>query len=68
VLGAAATLLIVLPAGVLPWILAFFFGCFLYIGASDLLPEAREHHSPLVGVATTARMVAIFLVKRMLPF
>jgi ZIP family zinc transporter len=68
VLGAAATLLIQLPAGILPWILAFFFGCFLYIGASDLLPEAREHHSPLVGVATTAGMVAIFLVTRMLPF
>ena len=32
--------------------LAFFAGSFLYIGASDLLPEAREHDSPLVGVAT----------------
>jgi zinc transporter, ZIP family len=65
VLGAATTLLINLN-GLLPWVLAFFAGSFLYIGASDLLPEAKEHDSPLVGVATAMGMLAIFLTTRAL--
>lgn len=67
ILGAASTLLFSLPEAVLPWILAFFCGFFLYIGASDLLPEARQHDSPMVGVATAAGMLLIFLVTRLLP-
>jgi zinc transporter ZupT len=65
VLGAATTLLINL-SGLLPWLLAFFAGSFLYIGASDLLPEAKEHDSPLVGVATASGMLAIYLTTRLL--
>ena len=65
VLGAALTLLITFN-GVLPYLLAFFAGSFLYIGASDLLPEAKEHDSPLVGVATAMGMLAIFLATRAL--
>lgn len=66
VLGAATTLLFRLQ-GLLPWMLAFFAGSFLYIGASDLLPEARAHDSPLVGVATAMGMLAIFLISLVLP-
>ena len=66
VLGAASTLMFNLGAGLLPCLLAFFAGSFLYIGASDLLPEAREHDSPLVGVATCVGMIAIFLITRLL--
>jgi ZIP family zinc transporter len=65
VIGAASTLMFDLR-GLLPWLLAFFAGSFLYIGASDLLPEAREHDSPLVGVATCVGMLAIFLITRLL--
>jgi zinc transporter, ZIP family len=65
VLGAAITLLVNLN-GLLPWVLAFFAGSFLYIGASDLLPEAKEHDSPVVGVAMATGMLAIFLTTRML--
>lgn len=67
ILGAASTLVIRLPGAVLPYILAFFAGFLLYIGASDLLPEAREHKSPLVALATVAGMVLIFMVTRLLP-
>jgi len=67
VLGAASTLFFAFLPETLPWMLAFFCGFFLYIGASDLLPEARTHHSPMVGVATAAGMLLIFLVTRMLP-
>ena len=66
VLGAASTLMFNLRAVLLPWLLAFFAGSFLYIGASDLLPEAREHDSPLVGVATCMGMLIIFLITRLL--
>jgi ZIP family zinc transporter len=66
VAGAAITLLFRPQPGLLPWVLAFFAGSFLYIGASDLLPEAREHDSPWVGVATCLGMLTIFLATRAL--
>jgi zinc transporter ZupT len=65
VLGAASTLLFNF-SGLLPVLLAFFAGSFLYIGASDLLPEAREHDSPLVAVATCLGMLTIYLITRFL--
>jgi len=64
--GAVTALPLRLGEAVLPWLLAFFAGAFLYIGASDLLPEAREHDSPVVGIATTAGMVLMFLISRYL--
>jgi ZIP family zinc transporter len=64
-IGATTTLLINL-GGTLPWVLAFFAGSFIYIGASDLLPEAREHDSPWVGVATAIGMLAIYATTRIL--
>ncbi len=66
VLGASLTVVFHLNIAVLPWVLAFFVGSFLYIGASDLLPEAREHDSPLVMVATILGMLAIYLSTLML--
>jgi len=66
-LGATSTLFLRLPESLLPWILAFFSGFFIYVGASDLLPEARENDSPLIGVATVAGMLLVFLVSRTLP-
>ena len=67
ILGAASTLLFQLPASVLPWLLSFFCGFFLYIGASDLLPEAREHDSPMVVVMTALGLILLFGVTRLLP-
>jgi ZIP family zinc transporter len=66
VFGAASTLMFNLGPGLLPPLLAFFAGSFLYIGASDLLPEAQEHDSPLVAVATVIGMFAIFLITHLL--
>lgn len=64
--GTVTALPLRLGETVLPWLLAFFAGAFLYIGASDLLPEAREHDSPAVGIATTAGMLLMFLISRYL--
>lgn len=66
VLGAASTLVVRLPEAGLAWILAFFVGVFLYIGASDLLPEAHEHTSPVVVGTTLAGMAALFGITRLL--
>jgi zinc transporter ZupT len=65
VVGAATTLFVNLD-GMLPWVLAFFAGSFLYIGASDLLPEAKVHHSPMVGLAIAIGMLAIFVATHVL--
>jgi zinc transporter, ZIP family len=67
VLGATFTVFYRLPIAMLPWVLAFFVGSFLYIGASDLLPEAREHDSPWVAVATIVGMVVVYLSSLILP-
>jgi zinc transporter, ZIP family len=64
--GVIVTMMFALD-GILPWVLAFFAGSFIYIGASDLLPEAKEHDSPFVGVATAFGMLAIYLITRVMP-
>jgi zinc transporter ZupT len=43
ILGAAATLLATIPLYAITLLLAFFAGEFLYLGATDLLPEAHRH-------------------------
>lgn len=63
ILGAASTLLIKLPEQYLVLILPFFAGGFLYLGASDLLPEAHEKNPPLVSlVSCLAGFLLIFVV------
>ncbi len=64
VLGATFALLAHIPSGILPYILGSFVGVFLYIGASDLLPEAREHDSPWPAAAMVAGMALLWGVTR----
>ncbi len=61
VLGVGVGLLIPIPQHVLGGMLAVFAGFFLYIGATELLPEAhRNDHSRWVVVATLIGVVAIY--------
>lgn len=53
VLGAASTLLFTLSDSVLVLYLGFFAGFLLYIGASEILPEAHSKHSSYKTIATT---------------
>lgn len=63
VLGAAATLFFTLPAGALSLILAVFAGFFLYIGASDLLPESHHSHpKALTTVLTLLGAATLYIV------
>lgn len=64
-LGATVALIAPIPSGVLPYILGSFVGVFIYIGASDLLPEAREHESPWPAAATVAGMALLWGVTRL---
>jgi ZIP family zinc transporter len=64
-LGAASTLLFRIPNQILILYLGFFAGFLLYIGASDLLPEAHSEHSSfkMIGL-TIIGVLFIFLVTR----
>jgi zinc transporter ZupT len=65
VLGAASTLLFHLPDNILVLYLGFFAGFLLYIGASDILPEAHaEHPSRLTILMTIAGALFIYIVTR----
>ena len=67
ILGALSTLFITIPQRYLVLILPFFAGGFLYLGASDLLPEAHEKNPPLVSIiATLLGFLLIFLISALL--
>lgn len=53
VLGALSTLLFSLPAGAILVYLGFFAGFLLYIGASDILPEAHSQGASLKAIVAT---------------
>lgn len=75
VLDAAAPMVGVLASvvlgsgwqGVIPYVLAFYFGFFLYLGASDLLPEAHHRHSSYLTIlATLVGFGVVYLVTGLL--
>jgi zinc transporter ZupT len=59
VLGVIATLFFTLSEAWLGIILAFFAGFFLYIGASDLLPESHHNHPTIWTTLATILGVAV---------
>ena len=66
--GAASTLAVQLPPPLLPLYLGFFAGFLLYIGASDILPEAHAQRSSVLTIALTCAGAALmFGVTRLLP-
>ena len=67
VIGAISTLFVALPEWYLAYLLPFFAGGFLYLGASDLLPEAHERNPPLVSLLSTlGGFLVIFAVVQVL--
>lgn len=65
ILGAASTLLFSVPPYFLVLYLGFFGGFLVYIGASDILPEAHSNHSSfkLIGL-TMLGLLVIFIITR----
>lgn len=67
VFGAASTLLFHLPDHFLVVYLGFFAGFLLYIGASEILPEAHSKHSSYWTIGLTVfGLVTMFLVTRVM--
>jgi zinc transporter ZupT len=66
VLGAALSLFLTLPADALSLVLALFAGFFLYIGASDLLPESfHAHPKALTTITTLLGAATLYIVVRL---
>lgn len=61
-LGIASTLFFSLPESALALVLAIFSGFFLYIGASDLLPESHHAHPTLWTTTMTVFGVVVLFV------
>lgn len=67
-IGAMSTLFFTVPAYFLTLYLGFFAGFLLYIGASDILPEAHSKKSSFGLIALTiAGVVFTFAVTRFTP-
>ena len=63
VLGASSTLLFQIPESALGLVLAIFVGTFLYLSASDLIPESHHRHPrALTTVMTLFGAALIYLV------
>jgi ZIP family zinc transporter len=62
VFGALVGSVIDISEHTLGHLLALYAGIFLYVGATDLLPEAHEHPSARRLVATLAGFAAVFVV------
>lgn len=62
VFGMVATLFFTVPQDVLGLLLALFAGFFLYIGASDLIPESHHAHPNRITTAMTAFGIAVMYV------
>jgi ZIP family zinc transporter len=58
-IGILATFLFVLPGGGFGIALALFGGFFLYIGASDLIPESYHAHPKFLTTAMTLLGAAV---------
>lgn len=65
VIGAASTIFFTLPDRLVLWYLGFFAGFLLYIGASEILPEAHSQHSSFKTIGMTVfGVLFIFLISR----
>ncbi len=63
VFGVLSTMLFTIPESALSIILAMFAGFFLYIGASDLIPESHHAHPRFLTTAMTVLgMLVLFVI------
>jgi len=68
-LGATLSLFVTLFDRYLVYLLPFFAGGFLYLGASDLLPEAHDETSPAVAFGVSlAGFVVVFIATKFINF
>ena len=69
ILGIILSMFIIIPERIFSIMLAIFCGFFLYIGASDLLPESHHGHPKIwTTISTIIGMILIFIVTRLVGF
>ena len=67
VVGALSTQAVAIPESYLMLSLPFFAGGFLYLGSSDLLPQAHEMNDPLISIVfTLLGLLLIFVITGLL--
>jgi zinc transporter ZupT len=67
IVGALTTLLFTIPEQWLPYYMGFYAGFLLYIGASDILPQAHDERSDRITIALTiAGAIGMFFAVRLL--
>jgi len=67
--GILASIFISIPANILPIIVSVFCGFFIYMGASDLLPESHHAHPKVwTTISTVLGIVLIFVVTKIAGF
>lgn len=67
ILGAASTLFFQIPESSIGLVLAVFVGTFLYLSASDLIPESHHRHPrALTTVMTLLGALVLFIVVRLI--
>ncbi len=62
VIGVVSTIFFSVPADTLGLLLALFAGFFLYIGASDLIPESHHAHPKRITTVMTALGIAVLYI------
>ena len=69
VLGIVSTMFFTIPEKFLGLVLALFCGFFLYIGASDLVPESHHNHpTKWTTISTILGMAVLYFVIRLVSF
>lgn len=64
-IGVCLSLILTIPESVLGYVLPFFAGSFIYLGASELLPRAHEETPPGIAVLSVlAGLIVLFLLTR----
>lgn len=64
-LGILLSVFIVIPENIFPVLVSVFAGLFIYLGASDLLPESHHNHPKIwTTISTILGIILIFIVTR----
>jgi len=64
-LGILLSVFIAIPENIFPVLVSIFAGLFIYLGASDLLPESHHNHPKIwTTISTILGIILIFIVTR----
>lgn len=65
VIGILLSVIITIPQNIFPILISFFCGLFIYLGASDLLPESHHGHPKIwTTVSTILGIILIFVITK----